>query len=78
MNKTIVAFGIVLIIIAVILFGIQYGAHVFDIYSGGDTTKYGYYGGVGVIGLIGLILAGYGYMRKSEAPASETPASSKT
>jgi uncharacterized membrane protein len=71
MNKTITAVGIVLIFIAIILFAIQYGAHVFSIYDS-DTTKYGYYGGVGVIGLIGLILAAYGYMKnptaKSEAP----------
>ena len=78
MNKMIVAFGILLIIIAVILFGIQYGAHVFDIYSGGSTTKYGYYGGVGLIGLIGLILAIYGYMKKPAAAAAEAPAPAKT
>ncbi len=72
MNKTITAVGIVLIIIAIILFAIQYGGHVFSIYESG-TTKYGYYGGVGVIGLIGLILAGYGYMKKPAATMA-TPA----
>lgn len=72
MNKMMLTFGIVLIIIAVILFGIQYGAHVFSIYDS-DTTKYGYYGGVGVIGLIGLIIAAYGYMKKPAATA-EKPA----
>jgi hypothetical protein len=73
MNKMIVAFGILLIIIAVILFGIQYSSHVFSIYDS-TTTKYGYYGGVAVIGIIGLILAAYGYMKKPAAPAAQTPA----
>jgi len=71
MNKTITAVGIVLVLIAIILFAIQYGAHMFSIYDS-DTTKYGYYGGAGVIGLIGLILAAYGYM-KNPAAKSETP-----
>ncbi len=72
MNKTMTAVGLVLIVIAIILFAIQYGAHVFSIYES-STTKYGYYGVVGVIGLIGLILAAYGYMKKS-ATVAATPA----
>jgi bacteriorhodopsin len=67
------ALGAIIFIIAVILFGVQYGAHVFNIYDS-DTTKWGYYGGVGVLGLIGLIIAAWAYMKKpatAEKPASK-------
>ena len=70
MDKRILALGIVLIIIALILGAIQYGAHVFSIY-GSSTTKYAYYGLIGLIGLIGIILAAWSYMMK---PKTQMPA----
>jgi uncharacterized membrane protein YcjF (UPF0283 family) len=71
MNKMMLALGLVLIVIAVILFGVQYGAHVFNIYDS-TTTKYGFYGGVGVLGVIGLIIAAWGYMKKPAAAKTPT------
>jgi hypothetical protein len=71
MNKMTLAFGILLIIIALILGGVQLAAHVFNIY-GSTTTKYGYYGVVGVIGLIGIIIAAWSYMKKPTVAQTTT------
>lgn len=70
MNTGITAIGIVLIIIALILGGLQ----VFNMYD--FTPALGrhlyVYGLFGVIGLIGIILAAWGAMKK-EKPATTTP-----
>jgi Na+/melibiose symporter-like transporter len=62
LDKRILAFGIVLIIIALILGAVQHFG-VANIY-GSDDNKWLFYGLVAVIGLIGIILAAWSYMRK--------------
>ena len=59
MDKGILAFGIVLIIIAIILGAIRLS----DAYDFGMRRLY-LYGIAGIIGLIGIILVAWSYMRK--------------
>jgi hypothetical protein len=73
MNKPAFAVGIVLIIIALILGGIQLSMHTFAIY-GSSTTKYAYYGLVGIIGLIGIIIVAWAYMKKTTATETKPTA----
>ena len=54
--------GIVLIVIAVILGGIQV-SHAHNFY-GAAKNKWYFYGGVIVIGIVGIILAVWGVMKK--------------
>jgi hypothetical protein len=67
MNDGITATGIVLIIVAMILGGLQL-LHIYNIYGTTDYKWY-FYGAVGVIGLIGIILAAWGFMKK-ELPST--------
>jgi membrane-bound ClpP family serine protease len=67
MKAGIVAAGIVLIIIALILGGLQL-LHIYNIYGSTDNKWY-FYGGVGIVGLIGIIVAAYGLMKK-ESPTT--------
>ena len=71
MNRMMLALGVGLVIIAVILFAVQYEAHYFNIYDS-TTTKYGYYGGVGLLGLIGLVIAAWAYMKKPATAKTRT------
>lgn len=66
MKAGITAAGIVLIIIALILGGLQL-LHIYNIYGTTDNKWY-FYGGVGIIGLIGIIVAVYGLIRKESPP----------
>ena len=69
MDMKIAILGIVLIIIALILGGIQH----FGMYNfyGTIDNKWYFYGAAGIIGLVGIILAAWSAMKK-EAPPSTT------
>jgi len=54
--------GVVLIVIAVILGGIQV-SHAYNIY-GAAAHKWYFYGAVAVIGIVGIILAVWGLVKK--------------
>ena len=69
MDMKIAILGIVLIIIALILGGMQhYGMYNF---YGTEGYKWYFYGAVGIIGLVGIILAAWSAMKK-EAPTPTT------
>jgi Na+/melibiose symporter-like transporter len=61
LDKRILAFGIVLIIIAIMLGAVQH--FVMNLYGSTDNRWY-FWGLVGIIGLIGIILAAWSYMSK--------------
>ncbi len=64
MNRTILAAGVVLIIIALILGAVRLsGAYDFG-FSYGTGSGWYFYGLVGIIGLIGIILSAWSYMKK--------------
>ncbi len=68
MDKRILAVGVILIVIAMILFAVQhfyFGPNNQSLY-GGDENKWYFYGLVGIIGLVGLILAAWSYMGKMQ------------
>ena len=69
MDMKIAILGIVLVIIALILGGIQH----FGMYNfyGTIDNKWYFYGVVGIIGLVGIILAAWSAMKK-EAPKPTT------
>lgn len=69
MKTGIAAIGIVLIIVALILGGLQLLLHIFAIYGTTDYKWY-FYGAVGVIGLIGIIIAAWGLMKKESPPST--------
>jgi len=62
--------GVVLIIVAVILGGIQV-SHAYNIY-GASAHKWYFYGGVAVTGVVGIILAAWGVLKK-ETPKQTKP-----
>ena len=62
--------GLVLIVIAVILGGIQV-SHAYNIY-GATAHKWYFYGGVAVIGIVGIILAAWAALKK-ETPKQAKP-----
>jgi len=66
-----VGIGVVLIIVALIVGGVQL-LHLVNIYGAGSNRWY-FYGAVGVVGLIGIILTAYGLLKK-EAIKPATPA----
>ena len=75
MNKAYVGVGVVLIIIALIVGGVQL-LHLYNIYGAGENRWY-FYGAVAVIGIIGIILAAWGLMKKEEMkPAPKQAATS--
>lgn len=61
--------GIVLIIIALILGGVQ-DLHFYNIYGGG-ASKWYFYSSIGIILLIGIALVAWSYMR--QRPQKERP-----
>jgi hypothetical protein len=56
--------GVMLIVIALILGGVQL-LHIYNIYGGGQNKGY-FYVPVGVIGLGGIIIAAWGLLKKPE------------
>lgn len=65
MDKRILAIGIVLMLVAILLFAVQhfyFGLNNQSLY-GGEENKWYFYGLVGIIGLIGLIIAVWSYMK---------------
>ena len=74
MNAKIVTVGIVLVIIALILGGMQH----FNTYNfyGSDANKWYFYVLVGIVGLVGIILAAWGAMKKEAlVPTTSKPSS---
>ncbi|HVP16502.1 MAG TPA: hypothetical protein VMT42_03965 [candidate division Zixibacteria bacterium] len=72
MDKRILVVGVVLIIIALILGGIQkFGMNIY----GSSDNKWYFWGLVGIIGLIGIILAAWSYMMK---PKPKKPMETQT
>jgi hypothetical protein len=69
MDMKIAILGIVLIIIALILGGIQH----FGMYNfyGTEDYKWYFYGALGIVGLVGVILAAWSAMKK-ETPMPTT------
>ena len=69
MDMKIAILGIVLIIIALVLGGMQH----FGMYNfyGTEDYKWYFYGALGIIGLVGIILAAWSAMKK-EAPTPTT------
>lgn len=68
MNKMIlISVGVILILIAVIIGGIQVLkiANTYEAVGISSDNKWYWYGFVGVIGLIGIILVIWAYMKKS-------------
>jgi len=64
LDKRILALGILLIIIALILGGVQkFGTNIY----GSADNKWYFWGLVAIIGLIGIILAAWSYMKKKTA-----------
>jgi Na+/melibiose symporter-like transporter len=74
LDKRILAVGVVLIIIALILGGVQ--KFVMNIYGSSDNKWY-FWVLVGLIGLIGIILAAWSYMRKPK-PKAKTQTQAQT
>lgn len=72
-NKILLYCGILLIIVALILGGVQHFTD-YNLYGAQDNKNY-FWGLVGVIGLIGIVLAVWSFMKKSATPvATEKPA----
>lgn len=72
-NKILLYCGILLIIVALILGGVQHFTS-YNLYGVQDNKNY-FWGLVGVIGLIGIVLAVWSFMKKSATPAAaEKPA----
>jgi len=63
--------GIVLIVVALILGGIQV-SHAYNLY-GASAHKWYFYGGVAVVGVIGIVLVIWGAVMK-ETPKQAKPA----
>jgi hypothetical protein len=74
-KKTVVlAVGVLLIIIALILGGVQhFGPNIY----GSESNKWYFYALLGIIGLVGIIIAAWGLLMK-EAPAKETKPTEQT
>jgi len=65
MKITTLVLGVVLVIIALILGGVQL-LRIYNVYGSGSNKWY-YYGSVGAIGLLGIILALWSFLRKQTA-----------
>ena len=67
-NKMLLYAGLLLIIIALILGGVQ---HFTDYNLYGDQgNKWYFWGLVGIIGIIGIVLLAWSFMKKPTAPAT--------
>jgi len=64
-RKTVLMVGIVLVLIALILGGVQ-DLHIANIYGSAENKWY-FYGAVGAVLLIGIVLIAWGLLKK-EAP----------
>lgn len=80
MDKRILAVGIVLILIAILLFLVQhfyFGPNNQSLY-GSEGNKWYFYGLVGITGLIGLIVAAWSYMREAPKAVASSPSAEST